>query len=287
VLVFPRDREKGERIVQALGRDYSPSLIPYQKKVIEETLQRFDLLVAVMATGIVVRAICPFLKTKWHDRPVVAVDSGMRCAVPVVGGHHGANELALALSSALGLYPAITTATDSLGRPCLEETAARLGAEIVNQEASKEINLAFLAQDVPVLRLKGPQIVVVDGDVAVLKIKGLVAGLGARRGVREDEVIEALDRALQEAGKTREDISVLATAWLKKDEEGIRKAAEHLGKEVIYLSREVLNAQSPSSPSRAGDLGLTGVAEPSVLALANRVILPKRAYGRVTVALGE
>jgi cobalt-precorrin 5A hydrolase len=253
----------------------------------EEIMERFDLLVAVMATGIVVRAICPLLKDKWQDRPVVAVDSGLSCAVPVVGGHHGANDLALELSSALGLYPAITTATDSLGRPSLEKTASRLNAGIVNREASKEVNLACIRQEVPVLRLKGPKIVIVDQDVAVLKMKGLVAGLGARRGVREDEVLEALDLALKEAGRSREDLALLATAWLKKDEEGIRKAAEGLGKEVVYLPREVLNAQSPSTASRAGDLGLTGVAEPAVLALADRVILPKKAYGRVTVALGE
>ena len=42
---------------------------------------------------------------------------------------------------------------------------------------------------------------------------------------------------------------------------------------------------------RRGELtlppSLAGVAEPAVLALANRLIFPKKAYGRVTVAIGE
>ena len=82
-------------------------------------------------------------------------------------------------------------------------------------------------------------------------------------------------------------MGVLATAWLKSDEKGITNASKVLGKEVLYLSEETLNSQTPTTPSRASDLGLTGVAEPAVLALATRLILPKKAYGRVTVALGE
>lgn len=250
-------------------------------------MERFEAVVAVMAVGIVVRSICPLLRDKWHDTPVVAVDSTLSCAVPVVGGHHGANHLARLLSTRLGLYPAITTATDSSGRPCLEDVAERLGAAISNREASKAINLAFLTEDVPVLRLKGPRIVLVDLDVAVLKSKGLVVGMGARRGVTAEEVLAAVDQALKEAGKSREDIALLATADLKRKEEGMLQAARILGKELLCLPSRVLNSQATTTPSRAQDLGLVGVAEPAALALACRLISPKKAYGRVTIAIGE
>jgi cobalt-precorrin 5A hydrolase len=185
------------------------------------------------------------------------------------------------------LYPAVTTATDASGTPSLEGVSEKLGAQIVNRESSKDVNLAFLKQDVPVIRLKGPKIVLVDSDVAVLKGRGLVVGLGARRGVSAWEVLEALDLALEEAGRRRDDVGVLATAWLKSDETGITDAAKVLGKKVLYLSEEILNSQTPTTPSKASDLGLTGVAEPAVLAQATRLISPKKAYGRVTVALGE
>ena len=250
-------------------------------------LERYELVVAVMAVGIIVRSLCRHLRDKWTDRPVVAVDSALSCAVPIVGGHHGANELARFLASHLGLYAAVTTATDASGRPCLEEMAARLGATIVNKESSKAVNLAFLKEDVPVLRLKGPKIVVVDEDVAVLKERGLVVGIGARKGVRADEVLQAIDEALKETGRRREEIAILATAWLKSEEEGMLQAASILGKQMICLSQEALNSQAPSTASRARDLGLSGVAEPAVLALATRLIFPKKAYGRVTVAIGE
>jgi len=271
----------------ALQECYSPVIVLYEKEKIKTVLERYELVVAVMAVGIVVRSLCPYLKDKWTDRPVLAVDSALSCAVPVVGGHHGANELARFLASRLNLYAAVTTATDSSSRPCLEEVAAGLGAAIVNKESSKAVNLAFLKEDVPVLRLKGPKIVIVDEDVAVLKKEGLVVGIGARKGVSASEVIQAIDEALSETGRRRDEIAILATAWLKSEEEGMLAAAKLLGKEMICLSRDVLNSQAPSTASRARDLGLNGVAEPAVLALATKLIFPKKAYGRVTVAIGE
>ncbi len=273
--------------MQALADGYRPALVLYERDAMEKAVSSFDLVVAVMAVGIVVRSLCGRLQDKWTDRPIVAVDSSLSCVVPVVGGHHGANELALHLAERLGLFPAITTATEAAGRPCLESTAAKLGAEIVNKESSKAVNLAFLKEDVPILRLKGPKIVVIDKGVAVLKGRGLVVGVGARKGVRSIEVLEAIDAALAEAGRRRDEIAVLATARLKRDDKGLIEAAQSLGRELLYLSDEVLNAQAPTTPSRANDLGLSGVAEPAVLALATKLIMPKRAYGRVTVAIGE
>ncbi|VVB65106.1 Uncharacterised protein [uncultured archaeon] len=287
VLVFPRDQVAGQKICEALEDGYRPILVLYEGNCLGNIMKSFDLVVAVMAVGIVVRSLCGHLENKWADTPVVAVDSALHCAVPVVGGHHGANDLARFLKAKLGLYPAITTATDASRRHNLEGVAAALGTQIVNRESSKEVNLAFLKEEVPILRLKGPKIVVVDSNVAVLKGKGLVVGLGSRKGVSSQEVLEALDSSLKSVGRKREEIRVFATAWIKKDEAGINEAAKSLGKEVIYLSREVLNAQRTTTPSRASNLGLLGVAEPAALALSDRLVMPKKAYGRVTVAIGE
>ncbi|MHC1631797.1 MAG: cobalt-precorrin 5A hydrolase [Methanotrichaceae archaeon] len=291
MLIFLRNKNEGEKICQVLSDRYLPSIILYKKGRPKEALEKlkdFDLVVAVMATGIIVRLLCKSLKDKWTDSPVVAVDSSLRCAVPVIGGHHGANDLAIYLSEKLGLFPAITTATDAAGRSSLEFTAERLGAEVVNKNSSKDVNLAFLQKDVPVVRLKGPQVVLVDNDVAVLKSRGgVVVGVGTRRGVSSREVVEAVVSALESADRTAQDIRVMATAWIKKDEEGLSEAAKMLKSEMIYLDKDVLNSQKVSTRSRASDLGLIGVAEPAALALSSRLLMPKKVYGRVTIALGE
>jgi cobalt-precorrin 5A hydrolase len=40
----------------------------------KKALESYDLVVAVMAVGIIVRALCDHLKDKWTDKPVIAVD---------------------------------------------------------------------------------------------------------------------------------------------------------------------------------------------------------------------
>ncbi|MCJ7444083.1 MAG: cobalt-precorrin 5A hydrolase [Methanotrichaceae archaeon] len=272
---------------QALIGKYDPSLVLYDREKIGEILKTFDMVVGIMAAGILVRNICNHLKDKWIDTPVVALDSALHCAVPIVGGHHGANELTQYLANELDIFPAITTATYSTGKRNLEEIADSLGTEILNKNVSKEINLAFLECDMPILRLKGPKIVVVDKDVAVLKTKGLILGLGTRKGVSAQEVLDAIDCALHSIGRRRDEISTITTAWLKKDEAGISDAAAVLGIDVIYLTADILNTQVPTTISRAIDLGLTGVAEPAAMAIGTRLIMPKKVFGRVTVAIGE
>ena len=79
-----------------------------------------------MSMGIVVRKIAPLLRDKWTDPAVVVISPDFRYAVPVLGGHHGANDLAKELAG-LGLVPVITTATESRGRDSVESLAERTG----------------------------------------------------------------------------------------------------------------------------------------------------------------
>jgi cobalt-precorrin 5A hydrolase len=98
---------------------------------------------------------------------VVVVDSNLNFAIPLLGGHHGANELARKISE-LGAVPVLTTATEVHGKPSVEGISDRLGCEIFNKESTVTVNCALLDQDLEVLEIKGPKIVVVDEDVSVL-----------------------------------------------------------------------------------------------------------------------
>jgi len=115
----------------------------------------------------VVRDIAPLLDNKWYDPAVVVVDSNLNFAIPLLGGHHGANEIARKLSE-LGAVPVLTTATEVHGKPSVEGIADRLGCEIFNKESTVAVNCALLDQEIEALEVKGPRIVVVDEDVSVL-----------------------------------------------------------------------------------------------------------------------
>ncbi|AKB83723.1 Cobalamin biosynthesis protein CbiG [Methanosarcina barkeri 3] len=114
-----------------------------------------------------VRDIAPLLDNKWSDPAVVVVDSNLNFAIPLLGGHHGANEIARKLSE-LGAIPVLTTATEVHGKPSVEGIADRLGCEVFNKESTVAVNCALLDKEIEVLEVKGPKIVVVDEDVSVL-----------------------------------------------------------------------------------------------------------------------
>src|SRR5690242_21113571 len=66
-------------------------------------------IVGVMASGILVRVLAPLLKEKRTEPAVIAVSEDGRFAVPLVGGHRGANRLAEKIARTLGGRAAITT----------------------------------------------------------------------------------------------------------------------------------------------------------------------------------
>ncbi|MPN57518.1 hypothetical protein SDC9_205212 [bioreactor metagenome] len=139
----------------------------YEKGIFEKAFENYGAIVAVFATGIVVRDIAPLLDNKWSDPAVVVVDSNLNFAIPLLGGHHGANEVARKIAE-LGAVPVLTTATEVHGKPSVEGIADRLGCEVFNKQSTIAVNCALLDQNVEVLEVKGPRIVVVDEDVSVL-----------------------------------------------------------------------------------------------------------------------
>ena len=69
-------------------------------------------IVGVCAAGVLIRAVAPLLSDKRTEPPVVAVAEDGSCAVPLLGGHRGANALARRVAEALGAVAAVTTAGD-------------------------------------------------------------------------------------------------------------------------------------------------------------------------------
>lgn len=117
----------------------------------------------------------------------------------------------------------------------------------------------------------------------------MIIGIGARRGVSREEVISAIESALIEVGKTIDDIEMFASSKLKENETGLLEAVAVLNKEIIFLSEDEINLYDAPSGSQANRFGLTGVAEPSALALSKKkkLILRKKVYGRITIAIAE
>jgi cobalt-precorrin 5A hydrolase len=120
----------------------------------------------------------------------------------------------------------------------------------------------------------------------------MVAGIGSRKGVSVEDVLAAIETALEAHGLAMTALSSLATATLKKDEQAIAAAGRTLNLPVIVVDEAVLKAASTkalSNSSLSQDLaGTASVSEASALAVAGegaRLLGPRTVLGPVTCAI--
>lgn len=295
VISFERHQEVGERIADTLAADYAEvEQRRYDDDIFAVAAAEYDGIVATMATGIVVRKIAPLLGSKWRDPAVVAVDAEGTWAIPLVGGHHGANAIARSLAD-IGAVPAVTTASEVAGQRSVEHRAAALDASIETPDSTVATNLAILDEELgPVTRIDGPDAVLVSDDVTVLtrtRPDGIVLGTGCVSGVDAEQVLRAWETALAAVDRELGDVEFVATGTIKAEEEGLREAAKARDLGVVLFERDTLSAFDGPSDSRADELiGWPGIAEASALAGGKRheLLLEKRSYGGgVTVAVGR
>ncbi len=289
IICLNHNAARAHQIQSAVGG----RVVVYHKDAFELAFRKHSAIIALMATGIIVREIAPLLSDKWLDPPVVAVDDRCTYAIPITGGHHGANAIAYELfDKGLIQLPIVTTATEAANVPNVEKIAHMLSRDVVNRDSTRLVNASLLHDPVEVVKLTGPKIVIVDEDVSVLsntKGRDLVVGIGARRAVDKDAVLAAVNSGLEAAGSTIGDVRIIATAYLKTGERGITDAAFELEKPVAFVPKQTINNTATTSTSRSDMLGLVGVAEPCALALSTfkELVLPKKVYGEVTLAIAR
>lgn len=116
-----------------------------QKKLsdfVGEIFSKFDYIVFIMATGIVVRSIAPYIISKFSDPAILVMDEKGKNVISLLSGHiGGANSLTQYISSLIDANPVITTATDINQKASLDMIAKKLNAHIDNfRESVKEVN---------------------------------------------------------------------------------------------------------------------------------------------------
>lgn len=117
---------------------------------IGDVFRGFDAIIAVMASGIVIRTIAPFLKNKFEDPAVVCIDIAGRFAISLLSGHYGGgNKLAKIVAQEIGAVPVITTASEALGKKSVEEIAEGLNCSIVDSKDLTSLN-SMIVNEAPI-----------------------------------------------------------------------------------------------------------------------------------------
>jgi len=285
VIFLPHFTASAEKIAQFLNADMKE----YSRDIFAQVFVNYRRIVAVMAVGIVVRAISTLVRNKWVDPAIVIVSPNMVFAIPILGGHHGANNLAKELMG-MGLTPVITTATEAIGKESVEAISDRLSCEILNRDSTRATNASMLDSKVPLYTIPGPGIVIAGPAVSIFLRRGeYTVGIGCRKGTSRDEIIFALESAFRHAQIQPDTVMAYATTERKRSEAGLLKAVAQLSGNLVFLDDQTINMQSASTQSKAENLGLKGVAEPCALALSKlkELVMTKKTYGRVTVAIAR
>ncbi|MDR0453531.1 MAG: cobalamin biosynthesis protein [Deferribacteraceae bacterium] len=118
-----------------------------------------------------------------------------------------------------------------------------------------------------------------------------VAGVGTRRGISSNAVKEALTEACNEAGICVENLRLIASAWLKKEERGLIDAARELNVHIRFIPKFLFETYAgvykPTAAAKYFDI--SAVAGPSAMIAAHNPApaLSAKVFGGVMIALAK
>jgi len=269
-------------------------------------------IVGICASGILIRLLASCLTDKTAEPPVIAVAEDGSAVVPLVGGHHGANDLAVTIAALFGIAAAITTAGDVRFGMALDNPP--IGWTLANPEHVKLFSADLLAGETVRLDDSVPPFLA-DTDIprdlgGILRITAtsqsqpgdprhlvyhpakIAIGVGCERGADPAELNELVASALATGGIAPAAVAGLYSLDLKADEPAVHAAAAALGVEARFFDASTLEAEAPrlKNPSEIvfREVGCHGVAEGAALAAAGpdgELVVAKTKSARATCAI--
>ena len=320
IVVSSSGYELAKKISEKLEEDPTIFKVDIFQKNVKNTLKqifsKYEMILGIMATGIMVRNLCKFEKNKFVDPGVLVMDDLGSNVISLLSGHiGGSNAFATKISKLTNANAVITTSTDVHGKIGIDELARQYLLGIQGSEKIKIINSAIIENKNVNLSippkfkfLKGYSIInntysfsenskddlikaSTGSDSLELKPKKFVIGIGSKKGVSKIKVDLAVKNALNYLNIPIERIDSISTAEMKKYEQGITDfALEHdIPLEIIphHVLKDFKSNEYDDSPFVKEIFGVGGVCQPCALISAgenSHLILKKIAFNGVTVA---
>ena len=293
--------ERGLRLAEKLAASLPGSV----------TRRAHEVLRALGAVGIAVRAIAPHCQSKASDPAVVVLDECGRFAVPILSGHlGGANDLARQLSALCGAVPVITTATDANGIFAVDEWAKHQNCQVLEPARIKAVSGKLLAGQtasvwsefplpgaapagvIPTQTQDAADFALTPfpaGNALHLVPRIGVLGVGCKRGTTTEQLEAAFAAFCETHGLAPACICAAASIDLKQNEAGLLAFCQaHRWKLSFYSAAQLQAAPGTFTPSHfvQSVTGVDNVCErAAVLAAGGPIRIPKQAGGGVTFAL--
>ena len=283
--------------------------------VCKEAMTSYEAVIFISSTGIAVRGIAPFIKSKDKDPAVVVVDNSSKYAISLLSGHlGGANELTALVSEILGAEAIITTATDNLNIKAPDLFAKENNLIIDSLKDCKDIaallvegkKVGFYDEDNKLDIPKGyrDSLEGVDGTMYVtnklnlntskkaLKLirKNIVLGIGCRKDYDEDTMEKTVFEVLEKYNLDIRSVKVIGTVEIKAEEKAILRLQKRLSCDLNIFSiddiRKVEHKYEGSDFVRK-TIGVGSVCEPSVELSGAEILIDKLKLNGMTLCIGK
>lgn len=282
--------------------------------LISEIFEKYSAIIFVCASGIAVRGIAPFVRSKTVDPAVVVIDDSGNFVISLLSGHiGGANRLAEKIAHKLNAIPVITTATDVGGHFSPDSFAVANNLLITNISAAKEIAAAVLKNEKIGLlsdyECKNiPQEmgiyercrtgICVSSDISKkpfeitlnLVPKNIVVGIGCKKGTTCALIEKRVSECFEAVGYDIKRIFAIATIDIKANEKGLVEYCEKNNLKLITYSADELmsvDGEFTQSDFVMSKTGTDNVCERSIVKFGVQLFLRKQSGSGVTVSAGE
>ena len=294
------------------------------KKYFPILFDEYDAIIAIMASGILIRLIAPLIESKVTDPAILNVDDNANFVISTLSGHlGGANALTHKIAGLIDATPVITTSTDVNRKLGIDVMARDLYLSIDNTKEilffnkaileGREISLTVnpnmnfnylfeylnnntLEIDLSInfsSKIPPEEIhVSLDEHKIILKERRIVVGIGCRRGKECEKIHHGLIKSIDELNIDISRVNMLASAEIKKDEKGILELSEKLNIPVEFVPLDKLKLFESKDVTKSefvkSKFGIWGVCEPSALIMAgfdSKLIYKKTSYDGVTISI--
>lgn len=294
------------------------------KKYFKVTFYEYDAIIAIMASGILIRSIAPLVESKVSDPAVLNIDDNGNFVISTLSGHlGGANKLTHKIAALLGAEPVITTSTDVNKKLGIDVLARDLYLTINNTKEILAFNKAILDGEEIIFYINPKKnfdylfdylekntlemnvSIIFSSKIntdeihveykkhkIILKEKKIIVGIGCRRGKSCDEIYKGFSDSIDKVNLHISRINGLASAEIKKDEKGILDLASKLNIKVNFVELEKLKLFESNDIQKSefvkSKFGIYGVCEPSALIMAgfdSKLIYKKTSYDGVTISI--
>lgn len=294
------------------------------KNVFNLVFNEYDAIIAIMASGILIRSISHLLDSKTSDPAILNIDDNGNFVISMLSGHlGGANKLTSKIADLINATPVITTSTDVNKKLGIDVLAKDLYLSIDNTKEILYFNKSILESkplvftvnsnsnydylfnylnnntleiDVSIYfssKVNENEIEAeCDAHKIILKPRKIVFGIGCRRGKSKEEINNAVSKVLDDLKMDKSRINMFSSAEIKKDEQGILELSKELNIPVNFVDLDRLKLFTSKDIQESdfvkSKFGIAGVCEPSALITAgfdSKLIYKKTAFDGVTVSV--